>query len=81
MSPRVDLTGEWRPKDTHTSEEQTVTHVPYTEFRANLAAYMGAVCDSRDALVITRQNARSVPGLRGRIRKHAGDPARIWGPC
>jgi antitoxin YefM len=35
-------------------------HVSYTELRANLARYMEEVCDSRDALVVTRQNARSV---------------------
>jgi antitoxin YefM len=35
-------------------------HVSYTELRANLAQYMEEVCDSRDALVVTRQNARSV---------------------
>ncbi|HEX3913261.1 MAG TPA: type II toxin-antitoxin system prevent-host-death family antitoxin [Steroidobacteraceae bacterium] len=35
-------------------------HASYTELRANLAKYMDEVCDSRDALVVTRQNARSV---------------------
>jgi len=35
-------------------------HVSYTDLRANLAQYMEEVCDSRDALVVTRQNARSV---------------------
>lgn len=35
-------------------------YVSYTELRAKLAAYMESVCDSRDALVVTRQNARSV---------------------
>ena len=35
-------------------------HVSYTDLRANLATYMDEVCDSRDALVVTRQNARSV---------------------
>jgi len=35
-------------------------HVSYTELRANLAKYMDEVCDSRAALLITRQNARSV---------------------
>jgi antitoxin YefM len=35
-------------------------HVSYTELRANLAKYMDEVCDRRDALLITRQNARSV---------------------
>lgn len=35
-------------------------HVSYTELRAQLARYMDEVCDSRDALVVTRQNARSV---------------------
>jgi antitoxin YefM len=38
----------------------TMSHVSYTDLRANLATYMEAVCDSRDALVVTRQNARSV---------------------
>ncbi|MGC1777723.1 MAG: type II toxin-antitoxin system prevent-host-death family antitoxin [Xanthobacteraceae bacterium] len=37
-----------------------MSHVSYTELRANLAKYMEEVCDSRDALVVTRQNARSV---------------------
>ena len=37
-----------------------MTRVSYTELRANLAKYMEDVCDSRDALVVTRQNARSV---------------------
>lgn len=35
-------------------------HVTYTELRSNLAKYMDEVCDSRDALLVTRQNARSV---------------------
>lgn len=35
-------------------------HVTYTELRSNLARYMDEVCDSRDALLVTRQNARSV---------------------
>jgi antitoxin YefM len=35
-------------------------NVSYTELRAHLARYMDEVCDSRDALVVTRQNARSV---------------------
>ena len=35
-------------------------HTSYTELRANLAKYMDEVCDSRDALVVSRQNARSV---------------------
>jgi antitoxin YefM len=34
--------------------------VTYTDLRANLASYMDKVCDSRDTLVVTRQNARSV---------------------
>jgi antitoxin YefM len=37
-----------------------MSHVSYTEFRESLARYMEEVCDSRDALVVTRQNARSV---------------------
>lgn len=37
-----------------------MTYVSYTELRANLAKYMDEVCDTRDALVVTRQNARSV---------------------
>ena len=37
-----------------------MSHVSYTELRANLAKYMDEVCDSRDALLVTRQNARSV---------------------
>ena len=35
-------------------------HVPYAEFRKNLAKYMDEVCDSRAALHVTRQNARGV---------------------
>ena len=35
-------------------------HVSYTELRSNLAKYMDEVCDNRDALHVTRQNARSV---------------------
>ena len=35
-------------------------HASYTELRANLAKYMDEVCDDRDALLVTRQNARSV---------------------
>ena len=37
-----------------------MSHVSYTDLRANLASYMDAVCDNRDTLVVTRQNARSV---------------------
>lgn len=37
-----------------------MAHVSYTELRGNLAAYMDQVCDDRAALVVTRQNARSV---------------------
>lgn len=37
-----------------------MAHVTYTELRSNLAKYMDEVCDSRDALLVTRQNARSV---------------------
>jgi antitoxin YefM len=37
-----------------------MAHVSYTELRGNLAKYMEEVCDSRDALVVTRQSARSV---------------------
>jgi antitoxin YefM len=37
-----------------------MSHVSYTELRSKLATYMDAVCDHRDALVVTRQNARSV---------------------
>jgi antitoxin YefM len=35
-------------------------HISYTELRANLAKYMDEVCDNRDALHVTRQNARTV---------------------
>lgn len=35
-------------------------HVSYSELRANLASLMDRVCDSREPLVVTRQNARSV---------------------
>jgi antitoxin YefM len=37
-----------------------MAHVTYTELRANLAKYMDEVCDNRDPLLVTRQNARSV---------------------
>jgi antitoxin YefM len=37
-----------------------MSHVTYTELRSNLAKYMDEVCDSRDTLLVTRQNARSV---------------------
>jgi len=37
-----------------------MAHVTYTELRSNLAKYMDEVCDSRDSLLVTRQNARSV---------------------
>lgn len=42
------------------SERMAMAHVSYTELRGNLAAYMDQVCDDRAALVVTRQNARSV---------------------
>jgi antitoxin YefM len=37
-----------------------MSHVSYTELRANLAKYMDEVCDSRAPLIVTRQNARSI---------------------
>ena len=37
-----------------------MTHVSYTELRSNLASYMEQVCDTRDPLHVTRQNARAV---------------------
>ena len=37
-----------------------MSHVSYTELRANLAGYMDEVCDSKAPLLVTRQNARSV---------------------
>jgi antitoxin YefM len=37
-----------------------MTPVNYRELRSNLAKYMDEVCDSRDTLLVTRQNARSV---------------------
>jgi antitoxin YefM len=37
-----------------------MSHVSYTELRANLAKYMNEVCDSRATLHVTRQNARTV---------------------
>jgi antitoxin YefM len=37
-----------------------MSHISYTELRQNLAKYMDEVCDGRDALHVTRQNARSV---------------------
>lgn len=35
-------------------------HVSYSDLRQHLARYMDAVCDDREPLVVTRQNARSV---------------------
>jgi antitoxin YefM len=35
-------------------------HVSYSAFREHLARYMDEVCDSRAALHVTRQNARTV---------------------
>ena len=37
-----------------------MSHVSYSELRANLAKYMDEVGDSRASLHITRQNARGV---------------------
>ena len=37
-----------------------MSHVSYTELRANLAEFMDEVCDSRVPLHVTRQNARPV---------------------
>jgi antitoxin YefM len=37
-----------------------MSHVSYTQLRANLASYLDEVCDSRTPLHITRQNARTV---------------------
>lgn len=37
-----------------------MARVSSTDLRANLAKYMDEVCDSHDALTITRQNARAV---------------------
>jgi len=37
-----------------------MTHVTYTDLRANLAGFMDEVCNTRDALLVTRQGARSV---------------------
>lgn len=37
-----------------------MARVSYTDLRGNLAKYMDEVCDSRDPLTVTRQNARSV---------------------
>ena len=37
-----------------------MSHVSSTELRSNLATYMDEVCDTRDVLHITRQNARTV---------------------
>lgn len=37
-----------------------MSHVTYTELRANLAGFMDEVCDTRAPLLVTRQNARSV---------------------
>ena len=35
-------------------------HVSYSAFRKHLAEYMDEVCDSRAALHVTRQNARTI---------------------
>ena len=35
-------------------------HVSYSAFREHLARYMDEVCDSHAALLVTRQNARTV---------------------
>jgi antitoxin YefM len=37
-----------------------MTHVTYSELRADLKSWMDTVCDSRSPLLVTRQNARSV---------------------
>ena len=37
-----------------------MARVSYTDLRGNLAKYMDEVCDNRDPLTVTRQNARSV---------------------
>ena len=37
-----------------------MTHVSYTDLRANLARFMDKVCKSRAPLLVTRQNAQSV---------------------
>jgi antitoxin YefM len=37
-----------------------MAHVSYSELRNNLASYMDEVCDSRSAIHVTRQNARTV---------------------
>jgi antitoxin YefM len=37
-----------------------MSHVSYSELRANLARFMDEVCNTRAPLHVTRQNARSV---------------------
>ena len=37
-----------------------MSHVTYTELRANLKGFMDEVCNTKAALLVTRQNARSV---------------------
>jgi antitoxin YefM len=37
-----------------------MANVTYTDLRANLARLMDKVCDSHDALTVTRQGARNV---------------------
>jgi antitoxin YefM len=37
-----------------------MTHVSYSELRANLAGFMDEVCNTHAPLLVTRQNARSV---------------------
>lgn len=37
-----------------------MTHVSYSDLRANLARFMDKVCQTRAPLLVTRQNARSV---------------------
>jgi antitoxin YefM len=60
----AELTGELRTYICTRTEIGTsgrsVSHVSYTELRANLAKYMEEVCDTHATLHITRQNARTV---------------------
>ena len=37
-----------------------MTHVSYSELRANLAGFMDEVCNTHPPLLVTRQNAHSV---------------------
>jgi antitoxin YefM len=49
-----------RKRKPETSRRREPSHVTYTDFREQLAAYMDQVCDSRAPLHVTRQGGRAV---------------------